>query len=144
MGDSEDLLCRISELQAEAPNEQVEQLLLVIEELGKRTSRLEERNERLNRRIRSLEKFTGLHDEIDVESIMAPKFDHRDKAVLQSLKGRNPEQVTLRDLQDLYKKRTDVRGQDTLRERVKLLIEHGPFEGKRSPWEFTAHVSENG
>lgn len=57
-----------------------------------------------------------------------PAFDHRDQAVLDILEQKNPDRVSLQQLRSLYRKATDVRQSETLKERIRFLTTEGPFE----------------
>lgn len=61
-------------------------------------------------------------------SNVEPDFDHRDRQVLAALREQNPDPVSLTQLRNLYRKKTDVRRSDTLAKRTRFLTSEGPFE----------------
>lgn len=141
--DGEEIHEEIEALREEAPNEQVEQLLDVIESVYIEAKHADSKADNLNRRVRHLQEYTGATLSEDAEPMMSPEFDHRDEAVLKTLVARNPETVGVKKLQKIYKRRTDVRDKETLRDRVKELTTQGPFEYEgSSKWRFTAHTEE--
>lgn len=67
-----------------------------------------------------------------------PNWDYRDQAVLDAIEAQDCERVSLSDLQKAYQQLTDVRARETMRERIKFLVENGPFdEIGTQTWEYT-------
>ncbi|MFC7216540.1 hypothetical protein ACFQO4_20990 [Saliphagus sp. GCM10025334] len=130
---------RLSELEEEAANEQVETLLGVIDELVGEVRRLDARNRNMKSRLEKLEAVNGLDgDEWDVTE--TSKMGYRDKAVLRAIVASGDTWFSLKALQRLYRQHTDVRDSETLRKRIKHLTTEGPFESDRSGWEFTGNT----
>ena len=65
-------------------------------------------------------------------------WDHRDREVLDVLAHENPDTVSLAQFRRLYRQCTDVRREDTMRDRIQHLTTEGPFEydGHQS-WAYT-------
>lgn len=127
----------INRLGDQADNEAVEDLLEILMHLLDENERKYREIRRLNDRLKQVERHVGVsgEDEITVETA---SFDKRDKAVLEVLAERNPDTVHLNEIQKIYRKKTDVRRQDTLRGRVNDLIDEGPFEDtdKLQKWRY--------
>jgi hypothetical protein len=71
-------------------------------------------------------------------SDLAEDFDWRDEAVLELFEEHDPDVVSLNDLRTAYRKVTDVRAGETLRERTRHLTKDGPFEYEgRQSWRYT-------
>lgn len=117
----------IDELRADASNDQVDDLLDVIEKLAADRDRLAKRCERLEDRLTQVERHVGVVDEDEI-SATSPRFDKRDRRVLSALAERNPDEVSLKDLQRFYRRTTDIRNSKTLSDRIRVLVEDGPFE----------------
>lgn len=64
----------------------------------------------------------------DLEAGIPASFDARDRRVLRVLENNQREEVTSGQLGTLYERQTDVRSNNTKRNRVKRLVEDGPFE----------------
>lgn len=90
------------------------------------TTSSEERWAELDRRLSRVEEALGIDDA--AEAVAQQHFDERDARVLQTLKQCDPEIVTVAKLHKLYKRKTDIRQKETLRDRTRTLLEHGPFE----------------
>lgn len=69
---------------------------------------------------------------------LSESWDHRDRAVMEALDDADAEEVTLTDLRHTYRTTTDVRAPETLSERVRHLVERGPFERVEfQTWRYT-------
>lgn len=121
---------RINSLRDDVENDQVDELLDILEEIDDRLTHVED--------------FTGAGTDESVEDLMSPNFDYRDAAVLRVVQARNPKQLSVAQIQEIYIQRTDVREKTTLRKRVKELVDRGPFENAGgTTWRFTAHQPES-
>lgn len=88
----------------------------------------------LEARIERIESVLGLDD---LQPVSDQHFDERDARVLAALQECDPEKVHVTDLRTLYKRKTDIRRRETLSERVKTLVTHGPFEDcGRQKWRY--------
>lgn len=119
-----DVDAALDELEADAEHPQVGELLAVVRELHEQREALEATVEDQQDRIDRLELLATSIGDIDIDGVE----DKRDKAVVNAIRANDSDEVSLRQLQDLYKKHTDIRKQSTLRERIKNLMENGPFE----------------
>lgn len=117
----------INQLDEQADNEAVDQLLDILVHLMDENHRHRQRTSRLEDRLKQVERHVGVtqEDELTVDS---PHFDRRDESVLAVLAEENPDTVSLQRIQTLYRKTTDVRNKETLRERVRDLVTHGPLQ----------------
>lgn len=139
MADDE-LIERIESLRDEVANEHVEELLDIMEAVHVESIAARDAVSGIRTRVSRVEDFTGVGLDEDVQDLMSPKFDSRDAAVLRTLKGRNPETVSVAQIQEIYIQRTDVRDSVTLRSRVKELVDRGPFSSEGGTiWRFTAY-----
>lgn len=86
----------------------------------------EDRWQELEERLSRVEEALGIDDAAD--AIGQQQFDERDARVLRVLKECEPETVTVAKLHELYKRKTDIRQKETLRDRTRTLVEQGPFE----------------
>lgn len=96
---------------------------------------LRERVDRLEREVATLR--AQIEEDADTASSTLPPgaSDYRDARVLEALAPGDT--VGPGTLQDLYRDRTDVRDRETLRERIKSLVERGPFEhASRRRWRY--------
>lgn len=117
----------INQLDEQADNEAVDQLLEILVHLMDENHRHRQRITRLEDRLKQVERHVGVtqEDELTVDS---PHFDRRDESVLAVLAEDNPDTVSPSRLQTIYRKTTDIRNKATLRERIKDLVNHGPLE----------------
>lgn len=129
----------IKRLDDQADNEAVDQLVDVLIHLMDENHRHRQRISRLEDRLKQVERHVGVtqEDELTVDS---PHFDRRDESVLAVLAEDNPDTVSLQRLQTLYRRTTDVRNKETLRERVRDLVTHGPLQetGKLNTYEYVS------
>lgn len=131
----------VDELASDPANEQVALLADVLDQMHTELCRLEARNRQLHSRLQKLEAVNGLSgDEVDLSD--ASVTDHRDKKVMKALVADDRELVTIDDLRELYRGHTDVRSDETLKDRIKTLTATEHFElenrGLRSTtWRFT-------
>lgn len=117
----------INRLGDQADNEAVEDLLEILMHLLDENERQYREIRRLNDRLKQVERHVGVTQE-DTITVESPHFDSRDESVLAVLAKNNPDKVSLTRLQKLYRRTTDVRNQETLRDRIKDLVEYGPLE----------------
>jgi hypothetical protein len=82
--------------------------------------------ERLRQRVTDLEARLDEADASGSSALPTGARDHRDAAVLEVLEA--GERVTSRDLQKLYRKRTDIHRDDTVEERQRELTKRDAFE----------------
>lgn len=135
---------RISSLRDDVENDQVDELLDILEEIRRETTTTRETVHEIDARLTHVEDFTGAGSDESVEDLMSPNFDYRDAAVLRVIQARNPEQLSVAQIQEIYIQRTDVREKTTLRKRIKELVDRGPFENAGgTTWRFTAHQPES-
>jgi len=115
----------LENLRDSAPDDEVEQLIDILERERRRRRDLEDTVDQLRREINRLRNSVGLSRDEEIDD---PHFDHRDQAVLEVLAERNPDCISTSSLQTIYRKVTDVRQGETLKERIRDLTEYGPFE----------------
>lgn len=124
----------IDTLRDGAANEQVQMLLDVIERQDREIDALRRRTRRLSKEVQHVRNSVGIDPDGDTDS---PHFDRRDQAVLESLAADDPDAVPVKDLRKRYRKLTDIRQDETLKDRVKTLTNYGPFEYKSgSVWHY--------
>ena len=104
----------------------------------------QEEVERLRNRVEALEDELAelkAGDTTDAGSGGSGKFtDARDAAVIDALEpGAN---VTLQNLQFLYRSRTDIRAEDTLQSRIKHLTKTPLFERDQNGWTFVGEGTD--
>lgn len=134
---------RIDSLRDDVENDQVAELLDVLEEIRRETATTRETTHDIDDRLSYVEDFTGASTNESIDDLMSPNFDHRDAAVLRVIRERNPEQLSVSQIQEIYIQRTDVHEKTTLRKRIKELVDRGPFENADGTiWRFTAYQSE--
>lgn len=140
--DAEDVLGRIqrrlSALEDDAANKQVEELLGIIADLTIECKRLDAKNRQYERRLSNLEALEGVTgDELDLSDLT--KLDKRDKDVLRAIVADGTDRVSLSEFRRLYRQYTDVRASETMADRIRYLVSEGPFEriGTKRVWEFT-------
>lgn len=121
----DDVAATLDELETEAANEQVEALLGVVRSLYENQQTIASNQREINERVERLELLATSFGTIDeIEGVE----DQRDKAVLKAIQARDQEEFSLRDFRQLYKAHTDVRKDETLRDRIRNLTQNGPFE----------------
>lgn len=138
----------LDDLSEAAANDDVERLVRIIRDLHRRNGALEtqlsdlrDEYEELYDRVGELEAVAAA-TEVDVGG---PYFDRRDRDVLGVLLQQRPERVTSKDLQNLYKKHTDIRQKETLKERVKNLVKRGPFDKiDHAEWRYRGGSADDG
>jgi uncharacterized Zn finger protein len=119
-----DVETTLDELEAEAEHPQVVELLAVVRELHEQRETLEATVENQQDRIDRLELLATSIGDIEIDGVE----DKRDKAVMNAIRANDNDEVSLRQLQTLYRKHTDIRKDSTLRDRIKNLMKNGPFE----------------
>ncbi|WP_136690071.1 hypothetical protein [Halorhabdus amylolytica] len=82
------------------------------------------------------QRITALEDRLENGSTLPPgAADHRDARVLEAIEPGDV--VQLRTLRSLYEDRTDIRDEETLRERIKDLTRRDAFElVGRQHWQY--------
>ncbi|PCR88670.1 hypothetical protein CP557_21820 [Natrinema ejinorense] len=116
----------IADLEAEAANEQVEQLVAVLDSMSMELRRLEARNRKLTRKLADLDRRVP-DGGIKADSSTGGTSP-RDQAVLDVLAERGPCKIEVSELKQLYRRHTDIKNSRTLDDRVKHLTRDGPFE----------------
>lgn len=136
-----DIRTGIDTIHEDAPNEQVEQLADLLSTMHSELCRLEAKNRQLETRLEKLETVNGLDGEESTLSEVS-RLDHRDEKVVKAIVADGRERVSLKELRELYRNHTDIRAEETLRERTRDLTKRGPFEHEQrglnsSVWRFT-------
>lgn len=109
----------LKQLRDEAPNQQVEDLLDVVQHMHTRINRLE-----------------SMADP-DFDKPLSYEFDAYDEPVMHALSESDPDTVTMDEFKTLYRRHTDIKNDETIRSRVKSLVKIGPFENERpGRWRF--------
>jgi hypothetical protein len=92
------------------------------------------------RRIERLETLATTFGEIEVEGVDSP----HDRAVIDAIRAADKREYTIEELRTLYKRHTNIRRSETLKQRVKTLTTQGPFEQMSTQrWLYTGgpHIS---
>ena len=97
---------------SDGPDVRPEDALQVAQRALARVSELEER-------VAELEGETDTTTE-------APEYDARDQAIVENLEP--GQQITVTELRRLYRRHTDIRSEQTLKERTKALLEQPDFD----------------
>lgn len=128
----------LEELEAAANDDHVTALLDIIRHQNREIRRLRAADRRHDDRLIRVEANIGLEADDRFSDQLDARFDHRDREVLAAIADDEPETISLRRFQSLYRKLTDVRNPNTMEDRIRHLTNEGPFEFKRNQtWEYT-------
>lgn len=109
-------------LDAEAAD--LETVLDIVQELQETQQSLLETIEDQQRRIERLETLATTFGEIEIQGVDSP----HDRAVIDAIRAADKREYTLEELRTLYKRHTNIRRSETLKQHVKTLTAQGPFE----------------
>lgn len=108
----------------DAESADVEAVLETVQSLLETQQSLLETIEDQQRRIERLETLATTFGEIDVQGVDSP----HDRAVIDAIRAADKREYTIEELRTLYKRHTNIRRPETLKQRVKTLTTQGPFE----------------
>lgn len=136
------MLEMVDELAESADTPEVELLVQLLREEIRRSQWLERRVESHADRLTRLEAATGVNT--PEPTWEQPAFDNRDQRVLRTITERDSNVLSVKDIHALYRKRTDIRNSQTLRDRTQTLVEEGPFEqAGQQKWRWVGPETES-
>ena len=137
--DVNDTQQRLSDLRDSIDNDELDELLQSLDILVQEFKRVDAQRRQLEHRVNRLE--ARFPQSTKGPETNADVFDARDRRVVEIIDANDKETVTLGELQDLYRRHTDVRNPRTLKQRVKALTTAGPFEPEQNNvWRYAPDV----
>lgn len=113
---------RVADLDAESVDN--EMVLDTVQSLLETQQSLLNTIEDQQRRIERLETLATTFGEIEVQGVDSP----HDRAVIDAIRSDDKREYSLEELRTLYKRYTNIRRSETLKQRIKTLTTQGPFE----------------